>query len=140
MWNITNDVVNQECNSNNSHLNSHWKFINCIQLAFNREREYNLSFIKTVKRKFFPFVFFLKILTNISLFQHIFCIFPTKKIGTKSGIQQISPFCWKIFTNFLISQIFQREKPSLHHYLLLLTHSNQFHIIIFKLEESLCFG
>jgi len=146
MWNITNDVVNQECKSSNSHFhieNSsiayNWHSIERVQFKFHQNYKMEISF--SFCWKFWPTFLF----SNTFFF-----IFSTKKIGTKSqmyfyfifpdGNSMNFSILLEIFTNFLISQILKREKPSLHHYLLLLTHSNQLHIIIFKLEENLSFG
>lgn len=83
MWNITNDVVNPQCNSSNSH--SHIaKFINCIQLTFNRERV-QFKFHQNYKTEIFFFFFFLlENLTNISSFPTLFFIFFNQKNWDKN--------------------------------------------------------
>ncbi len=130
-------MVNQECNSSNSHFH-----IEISSIA------YNWHSIDRVQFKFHQMEILFLFLGNFDQYFSFSTHFFNQKNWDKIRnfnffgwkFYEFLHFCWKFSPIFLISQIFKREKPSLHRYLLLLTHSNQFHIIIFKLEENLSFG
>jgi hypothetical protein len=111
MWWIRNAIVA-------THTFTLKIFINCIQLAFNREK-YNLSFIKTIKWRFlFSFFFLLEIFDQYFLFSNtFFSFFQPKKLGQNPGFylffgwkfNEKNHFVWKISPIFWYHK-FSKEK------------------------------
>lgn len=115
MWNITNDVVNQECNSGNSHFhieNSsiayNWHSIDRVQIKFHQNYKTEIFFLFLFVANFdqyfsFPTIFFhffnQKNWDKIRIFIYFLG-------GNKTNF----PILLEIFANFLISQNFKRAK------------------------------